>query len=230
LKPIDRKEASPWPIPEQSKKRARQSEARYAVNKARRSRIRTFLRKVEEALASGKAAAAAALKAAQPELARGVTKGVLHKNTVARKMSRLTSRVKARGDPRPDRTESGTAKGALPQRVRPSAFSRHSGRGTGPPLPICQRPSGFGFGESHVKHVVRLQTAASGLASVTLRFTSSWGTRTWSQRLKVCCTKTLGCLPRREYLSFPFAIKDVGGGIGCPASASASRLLAIPAA
>lgn len=80
----------------QSKKRARQSEARYAVNKARRSRIRTYLRKVEEALASGdQAAAADALKAAQPELARGVTKGVLHKNTVARKMSRLSSRVKA---------------------------------------------------------------------------------------------------------------------------------------
>lgn len=81
---------------DQSKKRARQSEARYAVNKARRSRIRTYLRKVEEALASGdQAAAADALKAAQPELARGVTKGVLHKNTVARKMSRLSSRVKS---------------------------------------------------------------------------------------------------------------------------------------
>ena len=80
----------------QSKKRARQGDARYAVNKARRSRIRTFLRKVEEAIASGNSeAAAAALKAAQPELARGVTKGVLHKNTVARKMSRLASRVKA---------------------------------------------------------------------------------------------------------------------------------------
>ena len=80
----------------QSKKRARQSEARYAVNKARRSRIRTFLRKVEEAIASGNAeAAAAALKVAQPELARGVSKGVLHKNTVSRKISRLASRVKA---------------------------------------------------------------------------------------------------------------------------------------
>ena len=80
----------------QSKKRARQSEARYAVNKARRSRIRTFLRKVEEAIASGdQAAAADALKNAQPELARGVTKGVLHKNTVARKMSRLSARVKS---------------------------------------------------------------------------------------------------------------------------------------
>jgi small subunit ribosomal protein S20 len=82
----------------QSKKRARQSERRYAVNKARRSRIRTFLRKVEEAIASGdKEAAAAALKAAQPELMRGVTKGVVHKNTAARKMSRLSSRVKAIG-------------------------------------------------------------------------------------------------------------------------------------
>lgn len=82
----------------QSKKRARQSETRYAVNKARRSRIRTFLRKVEEALASGdQAAAAVALKNAQPELARGVTKGVMHKNTVSRKISRLASRVKTLG-------------------------------------------------------------------------------------------------------------------------------------
>jgi small subunit ribosomal protein S20 len=80
----------------QSKKRARQNERRYAVNKARRSRIRTYLRRVEEAIASGDAtAAAAALRAAQPELMRGVTKGVLHKNTAARKMSRLSSRVKA---------------------------------------------------------------------------------------------------------------------------------------
>ena len=82
----------------QSKKRARQAERRYDINKARRSRIRTFLRKVEEAIASGdKDAAAAALKAAQPELMRGVTKGVVHKNTAARKMSRLSSRVKAIG-------------------------------------------------------------------------------------------------------------------------------------
>ncbi|RKF13064.1 30S ribosomal protein S20 [Roseovarius spongiae] len=80
----------------QSKKRARQNEARFAVNKARRSRIRTYLRKVEEAIASGdKDAAAAALRAAQPELMRGVTKGVFHKNTAARKMSRLSARVKA---------------------------------------------------------------------------------------------------------------------------------------
>jgi small subunit ribosomal protein S20 len=80
----------------QAKKRARQNEARFAVNKARRSRIRTFLRQVEEAIASGdQTVAAAALKAAQPELMRGVTKGVMHKNTAARKMSRLSSRVKA---------------------------------------------------------------------------------------------------------------------------------------
>ncbi len=82
----------------QSKKRARQAERRLDVNKARRSRIRTFLRKVEEAIASGdKSAAQAALQTAQPELMRGVTKGVYHKNTAARKMSRLSSRVKAIG-------------------------------------------------------------------------------------------------------------------------------------
>ena len=82
----------------QSKKRARQNERRYEINKARRSRIRTFLRKVEEAIASGdKDAAIAALRAAQPELMRGVTKGIFHKNTVSRKMSRLSARVKAIG-------------------------------------------------------------------------------------------------------------------------------------
>ncbi|WP_298968735.1 30S ribosomal protein S20 [uncultured Roseobacter sp.] len=82
----------------QSKKRARQNEARFQINKARRSRIRTYLRKVEEAIASGdKDAAAAALKEAQPELMRGVTKGVFHKNTAARKVSRLSARVKAIG-------------------------------------------------------------------------------------------------------------------------------------
>ena len=68
------------------------------MNKARRSRIRTFIRKVEEAIASGNTeAAVAALRAAQPEMARGISKGVLHKNTVARKMSRLSSRVKSVG-------------------------------------------------------------------------------------------------------------------------------------
>ncbi|MGD1881164.1 MAG: 30S ribosomal protein S20 [Paracoccaceae bacterium] len=82
----------------QAKKRARQNEKRFVVNKARRSRIRTFLRKVEEAIASGdKAAAEAALKMAQPELMRGVTKGVYHKNTASRKVSRLSNRIKALG-------------------------------------------------------------------------------------------------------------------------------------
>ena len=80
----------------QSKKRARQIERRTDINKARRSRIRTYVRKVEEAIASGNAEAAAeAFKAAQPELARGVTKGIMHKNTVSRKISRLSSRVRA---------------------------------------------------------------------------------------------------------------------------------------
>ncbi len=80
----------------QAKKRARQNDRRAAVNKTRRTRIRTFLRKVEEAIASGdKDNASAALRAAQPELMRGVTKGLFHKKTVSRKMSRLSARVKA---------------------------------------------------------------------------------------------------------------------------------------
>ncbi len=82
----------------QSKKRARQNEKRAEVKKARRSRIRTYLRKVEEHIESGdKEQATAALRAAQPELMRGVTKGIFHKNTAARKMSRLAARVKALG-------------------------------------------------------------------------------------------------------------------------------------
>lgn len=82
----------------QAKKRARQNANRFAVNKARRSRIRTYLRKVEEAIASGdKDAATSALRAAQPEIMRGVTKGVMHKNTASRKISRLSARVKALG-------------------------------------------------------------------------------------------------------------------------------------
>lgn len=80
----------------QAKKRARQNERRAAVNKARRTNIRTFLRRVEEAIASGdQTAAAEALEVAQPKLMRGVTKGIFHKNTVARKVSRLNARVKA---------------------------------------------------------------------------------------------------------------------------------------
>ena len=79
-----------------ARKRIRQTEKRTARNRARKSRVRTFLRKVEEAIASGsRDAAMAALKDAQPELMRGVTKGVAHKNTVARKVSRLNARVKA---------------------------------------------------------------------------------------------------------------------------------------
>ena len=82
----------------QAKKRAKQNDKRFAINKARRSRIRTFLRKVEEAIASGdKEAATTALRAAQPEIMRGVTKGVYHKNTASRKVSRLAARVKALG-------------------------------------------------------------------------------------------------------------------------------------
>ena len=82
----------------QAKKRARQIERRTTVNKNRRTRIRTFLRKVEEAIAGGdKAVAAAALKDAQPEIMRGVTKGIMHKNTASRKVSRLTARVKSLG-------------------------------------------------------------------------------------------------------------------------------------
>jgi len=80
----------------QAKKRIRQNERRRLINKSRVSRIRTFVRKVEEAIASGdKAAAGDALKAAQPEIMRGVTKGVIHKKTASRKVSRLSARVKA---------------------------------------------------------------------------------------------------------------------------------------
>ena len=82
----------------QAKKRARQNERRFQINKARRSRIRTFLRKTEEAIESGDAAASkAALQELQPELMRGVSRGIFHKNTVARKISRLAKRVKALG-------------------------------------------------------------------------------------------------------------------------------------
>jgi small subunit ribosomal protein S20 len=80
----------------QSKKRARQALRRTLVNKTRRTRIRSYLRKVEEAIAGGdQSVASAALKAAQPEIMRGVTKGILHKNTASRKVSRLSARVKA---------------------------------------------------------------------------------------------------------------------------------------
>ena len=77
-------------------KAARKIARRTAVNKARRSRVRTYLRKVEEAIASGDYnAATEALKAAQPELMRAASKGVVHGNTASRKVSRLNARVKA---------------------------------------------------------------------------------------------------------------------------------------
>ena len=80
----------------QARKRIRRNERRAEINTTRVSRIRTFVKKVEAAIAGGdKGAAADALKAAQPELARGVARGVLHKNTAARKMSRLTKAVSA---------------------------------------------------------------------------------------------------------------------------------------
>lgn len=81
-----------------AKKATRKIARRTDINKARRSRVRTFVRKVEEALASGdKAAAQAAFLVAQPELMRAATKGVVHKNTASRKVSRLAQRVKALG-------------------------------------------------------------------------------------------------------------------------------------
>ena len=80
----------------QAKKRIRRNDKRAEINGARMSRIRSFVKKVETALDAGdKDAAKTALQAAQPEMARGVARGVLHKNTVARKMSRLSKRVAA---------------------------------------------------------------------------------------------------------------------------------------
>ncbi len=81
-----------------AKKMVRKIARRTEVNTARRSRMRTFIRKVEEAIASGdKAAAQNALREAQPEIMRAAGKGVLHKNTSSRKISRLSARVKAMG-------------------------------------------------------------------------------------------------------------------------------------
>lgn len=79
-----------------AEKRNRQNVVRYERNHARISRVRTFIRKVEEALTGGdQKVAAEALKSAQPEIQRGVTKGVLHQKTASRKISRLAARVKA---------------------------------------------------------------------------------------------------------------------------------------
>lgn len=81
-----------------AKKAIRQTARRTEINKSRRSRVRSIVRKVEEAIAGGdQAAAAEALKTAQPELMRGAQKGIVHKNTASRKISRLASRIKALG-------------------------------------------------------------------------------------------------------------------------------------
>ena len=79
-----------------ARKRIRQTKTRTDRNAARKSRMRTFVKKVEVACASGdKAAATEALRAAQPEMQRAAGKGVIHRNTVARKLSRLSARIKA---------------------------------------------------------------------------------------------------------------------------------------
>ena len=79
-----------------ARKRIRQTETRTLRNAARKSRMRTFIKKVETAIASGdKTQAAAALREAQPEMQRAAGKGVAHPNTVSRKLSRLSARVKA---------------------------------------------------------------------------------------------------------------------------------------
>jgi small subunit ribosomal protein S20 len=79
-----------------AEKRLRQTEKRTAINRARLSRVRTFVKKVESAISSGdKEAAQSAFRVAQPELHRATTKGVLHKNTVGRKLSRLAARINA---------------------------------------------------------------------------------------------------------------------------------------
>jgi len=77
-----------------AEKRLRQTEKRTVINRSRLSRVRTFVKRVETAIASGdREAAQSALRLAQPELHRATTKGVLHKNTVARKLSRLATRI-----------------------------------------------------------------------------------------------------------------------------------------
>lgn len=79
-----------------ARKRIRQTERRTERNQARKSRMRTFVKKVEAAIAGGDPAQATeALRAAQPEMQRAATKGVVHRNTVARRLSRLSARIKA---------------------------------------------------------------------------------------------------------------------------------------
>jgi small subunit ribosomal protein S20 len=91
-----REASDPMANTPQARKRIRRNDRRATINGARVSRIRTFVKQVETALASGdKDQARAALQRVQPELARGVSKGVMHKNTAARKLSRLTKRLAA---------------------------------------------------------------------------------------------------------------------------------------
>ena len=79
-----------------AEKRLRQTEKRTVINRSRLSRVRTFVKKVETAIATGdKAAAQSAFEQAQPEMHRATSKGVLHRNTVARKLSRLAARINA---------------------------------------------------------------------------------------------------------------------------------------
>ena len=79
-----------------AKKRAKQNPKRAKINSARRNRIKTFVKKIEAAITAGDPeAAAAAFKAAQPEIMRGVSKGIMHKKTASRKLSRLSAKLKA---------------------------------------------------------------------------------------------------------------------------------------
>ena len=84
------------PHHQSAKKRVRRNEKRRRINHTRIARVRTFIKRVETAIASGDGTeAVAAFRRAQPEMHRGVSRGVLHRNTVARKLSRLTKRIKA---------------------------------------------------------------------------------------------------------------------------------------
>ena len=106
-----------------ARKRIRQTEKRTIRNRARRSRVRTFLRKVEQAISGGdKAQAQDAFRSAQPELQRAVTKGVFHRNTVARKLSRLSARIKALGGAPPRRVRGRSAQ-CSPASVKPPCQS-----------------------------------------------------------------------------------------------------------
>jgi small subunit ribosomal protein S20 len=93
IEPQDNEDFSMANTP-QAKKRIRRNATRTVINHSRISRIRTFIKAVESAIAEGKKSdAAAALKMVQPEMARGVARGVIHKNTASRKISRLSKRV-----------------------------------------------------------------------------------------------------------------------------------------